>query len=263
MIYALRILSAAAKVEWADFRIVYSWPSWIFGWLLRLFAQVTFFAAIGSHLGSPDAERYIIIGNAVAVIILETTLVVITVAGERAAGTLPLLMCSPSGYLLIYLGRGLQHILMGLTTSSVILLVAPWLLGIPIPVSRLPFTIILVAVIGLSGYTYGCFLAALVIRFRAAEWLVLNVGFIGILSICGVNVPTAGWPVWIQAAGAALPLTHGLTATRAYLDGSPATAAWPGAGAELLVAAGWLLASVLLFRGIVAGLRRNGPSEAG
>ena len=54
----------------AEFRTFYTLKSWLSGWLVRMLAQVTFFASIGLLLHSELRVRYLLIGNAVVLVCL-------------------------------------------------------------------------------------------------------------------------------------------------------------------------------------------------
>ena len=94
MTAAVRVLSQSARLGIDDFRSVYTWKSWLAGWPLRMLAQVAFFASIGLLVGSRAEIGYLLVGNAVVLVCLEATIVVISVSVERFQGTLPLFAAS-------------------------------------------------------------------------------------------------------------------------------------------------------------------------
>ena len=172
MTAAARVLSQSARLGIDDFRSVYTWKSWLAGWLPRMLAQVAFFASIGLLVGSRAEIGYLLVGNAVVLVCLEATIVVISVSVERFQGTLPLFGLRPS------------------------------------PLRVLACLPVLV-VIAVSSYCYGSFLASLVARFPQFNWLALNVGYLAVMTVAGVNVPVDFWPGPVQA------LANLLTALRA------------------------------------------------
>ncbi|MDQ0958584.1 MULTISPECIES: ABC transporter permease [unclassified Streptomyces] len=263
MTASLSVLGCAARLGWADFRATYTWRVWLFGWVFRLLAQAAFYGTAGRYLGSAASERYVVVGNCVAVIVLESLIVVVRVADERAGGTLPLLVAAPAGHLLVYLGRGVACVATGFVTSTAALTVVPAILGVGIEPLEVAAVLPVLFLIGASAYCYGCALAAIVVRYGAAQWLVLNAGYIGILAFCGVNAPTGQWPEGVQTLAAGLPLTHGLQAIRGYFDGGAAGDLVTGAGAELAVGCGWLAVAVLVLQRMADGGRREGSLEFG
>jgi ABC-2 type transport system permease protein len=243
MTAAVRVLSQSARLGIDDFRSVYTWRSWLAGWLLRMLAQVAFFGSIGLLIGSRVEIGYLLVGNAVVLVCLESTIVVISVSVERFQGTLPLFAASPASPMLIYLGRGLHWMATGLATSTITLTLLPPLFGLSFSPARVAACLPVLVVIAVSSYCYGSFLASLVARFPQFNWLALNVGYLSVMTVSGVNVPVDFWPGPVQAVANLLPVTHGLLAVRQVLDGGSLAAAAPQVGAELLVAAGWLAAS--------------------
>jgi ABC-2 type transport system permease protein len=263
MTAAVRVLAQSARLGIDDFRSLYTWRSWLAGWLLRMLFQVAFFGSIGLLIGSRAQIGYLLVGNAVVLVCLEASIVVISVAVERFQGTLPLFAASPTSPMLVYFGRGLHWIATGMATSVVTLTLLPPLFGFPLSLLRVAACLPVLAVIAVSSYCYGSFLASLVARFPQFNWLALNVGYLTIMTVAGVNVPVSFWPSPVQAAASLLPVTHGLLAVRQLLDGHGLIAAAPQVGAELLVAAGWLAASWLSYKRFFHRARAAGSFEIG
>jgi ABC-2 type transport system permease protein len=263
MTAAVRVLSQSARLGIDDFRSVYTWRSWLAGWLLRMLAQVAFFGSIGLLVGSRAEIGYLLVGNAVVLVCLEATIVVISVSVERFQGTLPLFAASPASPMLVYLGRGLHWMGTGLATSAVTLTLLPPLFGLPLSPPRVAACLPVLLVIAVSSYCYGSFLASLVARFPQFNWLALNVGYLAIMTVAGVNVPVDFWPGPVQAVANLLPVTHGLLAVRRLLDGGGLAAAAPQVAAELLVGAGWLAASWLSYRRFFRRSRVTGSFDVG
>ncbi|GAA3438040.1 ABC transporter permease [Kutzneria kofuensis] len=245
----------------AELRGAYTLKTWVFGWLVRMLAQVTFFALVGRLVGTPDAVRYLAVGNAVVLACLESTIVVLSVNDERAQGTLPLLAASPVGHTPVFLARGLQWAATGMVSSTVALLAVPAVLGVQYPVDRLLAALPVVWLVGLASYGYGCALAGLVLRFGRIDWLVLNVGYLLVMTLAGVNVPVAFWPGWLSWVAEILPVTHGLAAVRAVLDGTPGVLG--GVVLEAAVGLAWLVVAYAGHRRFIAAGRRRGTIEFG
>lgn len=263
MTAAVRVLAQSAQLGIDDFRSLYTWRSWLAGWLLRMLFQVAFFGSIGLLIGSRAQIGYLLVGNAVVLVCLEATIVVISVSVERFQGTLPLFAASPASPMLVYLGRGLHWMGTGLATSAVTLTLLPPLFGLPLSPPRVAACLPVLLVIAVSSYCYGSFLASLVARFPQFNWLALNVGYLAIMTVAGVNVPVDFWPGPVQAVANLLPVTHGLLAVRRLLDGGGLAAAAPQVAAELLVGAGWLAASWLSYRRFFRRSRVTGSFDVG
>ncbi|MFB8237943.1 ABC transporter permease [Kitasatospora purpeofusca] len=253
-----RVIANAAVVGFAELRTMYRLRTWLFGWVLRLASQVVFFALIGELAGSRATTDYILLGNVVSVIALESTLVITSAALERYQGTYAMLIASPTGMGQVYLGRGLHWIVAGLGSSSVVLV----LVGVIFrpdwawPATLLvPFCLILV---GISSYLYGTVLASGALRYFKYRWLFLNLGYLVLMTFGGVNVPVDFWPAPIEWAAQLLPLTHGLAAVRTLTGGGSLATAGGQALLELLVAVVWGSLSMLSFERLASRGRRDG-----
>lgn len=257
----LEVVKGALYLGLGEIRTVYTWRSWLTGWILRIVAQVSFFAALGFLLGGKGRIRYLLIGNSMLVVCLEVSIVVTSVAFERRAGTLPLLAATPVGAPTAYLGRGIQWIVSGVLTSTIMLLVVPALFGLGLQVPRVLASTPLILLIAMSCYGYSCALAAFVVRSPAQMWLAINLGYLVVMAFGGINVPRSYWPAGLQIAGGLLPMSHGLEAVRAVLAAQPLP--WAQVGFEVLVGLGWFVAAFLLYRQFIASGRRSGRLDFG
>jgi len=242
----------------AEFRTLYSVKSWLSSWLLRMLAQVAFFASIGLLVRSHESVTYLLVGNAVVLVCLESTVVVLFMAGERYQGTLSALLATPGQPVVAFLGRGLSWVVTGLVTSVVTLSLLPPVFGIALSIPRLLVCVPIIAVIGLSSYAYGSFLGGLTLRFPPLDWLVLNVGYLLVMAFAGVNVPVSYWPLVPRALAQILPVTHGLHAVRGVLDAAPVGSVLADLGLEIVVGLGWLTAAAVSYRLVVNHARRRG-----
>ncbi|GAB3686939.1 hypothetical protein GCM10027589_55590 [Actinocorallia lasiicapitis] len=254
----LRIVGQTVLLGFADLRAVYTWRTWTFGWLARLLCQASFFALVGRFVGDDATMRFVLVGNIVMVACLEGTIVIISLAGERANGTLPLLATAPAGHLPLYLARGLHWLATGMTSSLVAWAVLPPLLGVPLPWPQALHAVPVFLVIGLSSYCYGAFLAGISVRVWGVDWIVLNLAYGLVMVFCGVDVPTTFWPAPIEAVTGFLPLTHGLHAVREVLAGASAGDVLADVGLEALVGLGWFALAAVSMERLVASGRRNG-----
>ncbi|TYB39381.1 ABC transporter permease [Actinomadura chibensis] len=261
MRHTLRIVREALILGFAEMGAVYTWRTWTFGWLVRLLCQATFYALLGGYVGDDTTMRYVLVGNIVVLACMESTIVVISLAGERRMGTLPLLAIAPSGHLPVYLGRGLQWTVTGLVSSLTAWLVLPPLLGVPLPWPRAGYAIPVIVLILASSYGYGCALAGVALRTRGAEWLVLNFAYGIVMTFGGVNVPVSVWPGPLRTAANALPVVHGLEAVRGILDGAPIGHVAGLLATEALVGACWYAVAAVSMDRLVSAGRRDGTLD--
>jgi ABC-2 type transport system permease protein len=256
-----RVALYAVGYGFAEIKAMYTVPGWVVTWLLRVFTQVLFFGLIGQAVGGDRTVAYLVIGNAVVLIALETLFVLVSTVMERNQGTLIVLAASPTGVANVYVARGLQWVISATATSTVALLVLPLLLGVSLPLHRLPVVIPVLFVIALSCNAYGGALSAVALRRPAGMWLVLNLGYLAVATFGGVNVPVSYWPGWLQTAVQVLPLTHGLQAVRDLFAGASVLDVLPDVAAELAVGAGWLVVTLIAYRRLLARCRRDGTLD--
>ncbi|MGW1060757.1 ABC transporter permease [Micromonospora rubida] len=247
----------------AEMRTVHTWRTWLFGWVARLLTQVTFFALIGKFVANDATMQFVLVGNIVALCCLESMIVVLTMAGERRLGTLPLLAIAPTSHVPVYLGRGLHWLASGIASSVIGWLVLPPLLGVPLPWPEALPAVAIILLVAVSCYCYGCFLAGLAVRYRSLQVIVLNLGYLPIMAFCGVNVPISFWPGWLQPVLHLFPLTNGLQAIRAVLAGGAWSEVWPRLALEALVGIGWFALATVSINRVVTKGRADGSLEFG
>lgn len=261
----VRALRYSTANAWADMWVMYSPLSWALGWMGRVVAQVIFFAMIGLLLDSPEATRYLFIGNAVMVTAMEALLCVPSTTWERRQGTLPLLVAAPTRLWPVFVGRSVQWLPSGVLTASVALFAVGPAFGVTWTVGTALATVCALIVVAVTTYCFALVLAALVLAAMDLRNVVSNIAQVAMMLICGVMVPVSFWPGWVQAAAQALPLTHGLAAIRVLADP-------PGGDirvAEVIlplllalgIAAGWLLLAAFLLERLASVGRRRGTIE--
>ncbi|WP_371500536.1 ABC transporter permease [Kitasatospora sp. NBC_00374] len=254
LLHQLRIVRYAAVAAAAEYRHTHNWRTWTFGWLGRMLSQVTFFALIGRLLGSEEQVRYLVIGNAVMVCVLETMTVVSAGVRERYDGTLALLAAAPTPMSTVLFGRGLYAPLGGALTSAVSLFLLAPVFGVHTAPAELPVLALLILATALSTYGFGLLLGSLAIGLPGSRNVISTCCNLLAMAITGVQVPVSFWPPWIQAIASALPLTHALTAVRAVVaHDTPATVAHAVA-LTLLTGLLWLTIACLA----TAAIRRRG-----
>lgn len=243
-----------------DYLSIYTWRSWLGGWFVRVLAQVTFFALIGRLLGTQQQVWFLLVGNAVMLAAMEGIFALNMVGWERGTGTLALLAASPTSPVVVLASRGAYLVADGTASALGALVVLAPVFHLPLPWPSALLVAPLTVLIGLSAYALGTFLGGLIIGFRSVNSIVVNVGIVVLMALCGVNVPLDAYPgpvLWISHC---LPITNGLLAVRDVLAGDIG-----GAGlhalAEAGVAAGWFGLCVLTFGRFVQRGRRTGSLE--
>jgi ABC-2 type transport system permease protein len=247
----------------ADYSAVFSWRSWVFGWLARILAQVSFFGLIGLAVGDRRLALYLLVGNAIAVAAqLGINSLTLTLE-ERWTGTLPLLVSCPSSPLLVFASRGSYSALDGAISALVALGLGGLCFGLHFPWPDTLLVVPLTAIVAATAYCFGTFLAGLVFRFREIEALVVNTTYVGLMALCAVNVPLSYYPSPLRYAVHFLPLTNGLVAIREVLGSAPLGSIAVHAAADVAVGIGWLLLALATFDRLLSRGRLDGSLELG
>lgn len=260
---ALNVMRHAFFAGLADYRVIFTWRSWIAGWMVRVVAQVSFFALIGLRVADERSAFYILIGNALAVAAQAGVFSLNMTTAERWAGTLPLLVASPSSPVVVFSARGAYLAVDGALSAVAALFIAGPAFGLSLPWPRVLAVVPLTMLVALSAYCFGTFLAGIVFRFRSINSLVVNTTYVGLMTACGVNVPLSYYPTVIDWLSRGLPLTNGLLAIREVFAGAPVSTIVGHAAAEGLVGGCWLVLALLTFNRLAARGRLDGSLDYG
>jgi ABC-2 type transport system permease protein len=218
--------------------------------------QLFFFAALGSYATHRSAA-YFAIGNAVQVSALAGVFgMTMAIANERWFGTLPALLATPANRVALFAGRFLPFVANGLLVSLYAFAIGFIFLGV-----RLAPGSLLVAFLALLATVFSCTaIGALqgAISLRLRDGLFgANLIMLGILLFCGVNIPLAELPGWMQVVGNILPFTHGLDAVRQAADGAGLGAVGGLIGLEILIGVVYAVLAFGLFSLLERSARRN------
>lgn len=257
------VMHHAFRAGLADYRAIFTWKSWAAGWLVRVIAQVAFFALIGERLGDDEKTFYLLVGNAVLVAALTGVFSLNMTTAERWAGTLPLLVASPSSPVIVFSARGSYLAVDGALSSLAALFVAGLLFGMELPWPRVLAVVPLTAVVALASYCFGTFLAGIVFRFRSLNSLVVLTTHVSLMAACGVNVPLSYYPAALEWLSRLLPVTNGLLAIRGVFDGAATAAIVADAALEAAVAVGWMALALASFNQLASRGRRDGSLDYG
>ncbi|MFJ4858821.1 ABC transporter permease [Streptomyces sp. NPDC088730] len=255
----LQVLGWAVRAGIADYATVFTWKTWVLGWFVRILAQMLFFTTIGDLLG-PGQARYLLIGNAVALVALHGVFATASTTWELQNGTLPLLVASPSSPSLVFVGRSLFWLPDGVACGlGGILLLAP-VADLRLTVARVALLAVLLVLVAVTSYCLGLFLGSLVLTASDLRNVASNGAFTVMMIVCGAEVPVQAVGPVLGRLGDVLPLTHGLLAVREVLAGragshTAALAAW-----EALVGACWLAAALASLTWRARRSRRDGTA---
>jgi ABC-2 type transport system permease protein len=259
----LNVMRHAFLAGYADLRAIFTWRSWVAGWMVRVIAQVSFFGLIGLRVADDRSAFYLLVGNALAVAAQTGVFSLNMTTGERWAGTLPLLVASPSSPLLVFASRGSYLAVDGSLSALGALFIAGPLFGMDLPWPRVLLVLPLTAVVALASYCFGTLLAGLVFRFREISSLVVNATYVALMAACGVNVPLGYYPRAIELLSHFLPLTNGLLAIRGVLSGAGAGTILGHIALEAAVGVGWMALAMVSFDRLASRGRLDGSLDHG
>jgi ABC-2 type transport system permease protein len=237
-------------------------PTYIASKILMPLNQLVFFTLLGIYATSRDNSAFYVIGNAMQITAVNGIFgVTMTIGDDRFAGTLPYLFGVPSSRLFMYLGRGVFHILDGISGVIVTMLLGMFLFGIDLSEANL--VLLLLAIIVTTFSTAGMGLAL-----GSLSLVTVNAMFFGnliyflLLAFCGVNIPVESLPEWMQVVASLLPITHGLDAARQIAAGAGFSDVSTLLLQEFMIGVGYIAVGYSFFRWIEYQARRRGTLEA-
>lgn len=238
-------------------------PFVLFGTKLpRFILQALFFTLLARTAGGPEMARFALVGNAMGnAAITSLVMLGISMEIEKWSGTLPLLIASPARWLPLMIGRaaaGYVDAMLGVLTTYVVLL--PLMAGAGLSVARLLWAtpIMLLTIATLSGL--GWLLGSITLPMRIGL-LVSNQMAYTMFVVCGVNFPLEALPPWLQIVGRALPLTNGLEAMRAVIDGASYLDVAPLLAAEIAIGVVYAAVAWLVFGWRLRATQKSGHLE--
>jgi ABC-2 type transport system permease protein len=202
-----------------------------------------------------------VVGNAVQVVALSGIFgVTMSIAGDRWNGTLPYLFGTPANRLTMFVGRALVHVLDGMISVFVGLAWGALLLGLDLSQTDPIALLLTILVTSFSTSGLGLLLGSLSL-ITVNVMFVNNLTYFMLLIFSGSNVDLSLLPAWMQVVSNWLPLTRGIQAARALIDGASIQEVAPLLNQEALIGGAYVLAGYLLFRWFEGQARRHGTLE--
>jgi ABC-2 type transport system permease protein len=218
--------------------------------------QLLFFAALGSY-ASGRSPAYFAIGNAVQVSALAGVFgMTMAIANERWFGTLPAILATPANRVALFSGRFLPFLANALFVSVYAFVVGVLFLGVRIQLESLGVVALALIVTVFSCTAIGALQGSISLRLRDGLFGA-NLLMMAFLIFCGVNVPVAELPGWMQVISQILPFTHGLEAVRQAADGAGLSQVAGLIGIELGIGVAYAVAAFFLFSFLERSSRAN------
>jgi len=204
---------------------------------------------------------YAAVGNAMRLCSVSATYGIMTMMrNERYFGTLKHILATPTTKFSIFLGRGFIHTIDGLVTVTVGFVFGYLVLGLPLDRVNLGLLALAMLVTSFSMCGLGLVLGTFGLALRDVN-LLLNVIYASFFVLVGVNFPVDVLPWPLPLVSRVLPLTRGLEAARALVDGTAIAGVWPLIGGELLVGLTYVAGSYALFLVMETVARRTGSLD--
>lgn len=229
--------------------------------ILMPLAQMFFFVFLGTFATGPANAGFYIIGNAIQIAAVSGIFgVTMSVGGEREAGTLPYLFGTPANRLVTFFGRAFMHILDGMLGVVIAFGWGVVLLGLDLSNTHLAALALTIMVTTLSTCGLGLLLGCLSL-ITVEVMFINNFVYFLLLIFSGANVALSGMPVWMQAISYSLPLTRGIEAARALVNGAGLADVAPLLWSELGIGLMYGLLGYVLFAWFEIQAKRRGTLE--
>jgi ABC-2 type transport system permease protein len=162
-------------------------------------------------------------------VILSMTMVMMTglaITRERERGTMENLLATPVNPLEVMTGKIVPYIFIGLIQSTVIVVAARFLFGIPVVGSMVALYLVIFLFVA-ANLTVGITLSSIAQNQLQAMQLTFFYFLPGIL-LSGFMFPFRGMPAWAQAVGSVVPMTYFNRLSRGiFLKGNTFPDLWP------------------------------------
>lgn len=257
----LRLFWSGARASWATYLVALT-PTVFFGFRIpRILLQSLFFVYLAKAAGGEPFARFALIGNAIQIAVFMVMLSMEEVVeSEKWNNTFQYLIASPASWFPMMLGKSMSYYGDALIASTVTFSVLIPVLHINISfinlLSSVPVILIIIASASALGWCIGAF--SLPIRYG---YMICNLLAYAMIIFCGVNIPTSALPPAVQVIGNLLPVTHGLQAVRALIDGATYASVWPLIGKEILIALIYSAVAWLTFGYRMRVTRQRGTFE--
>jgi ABC-2 type transport system permease protein len=239
-----------------------NWRVWTGTHVMRVVTTAAMWILLGRMIGSPEVLQFLLIGQIAIAGPQFSAWTVQSFTWDRMfTGCYPLQIAAPSSLVPIMVGRTMVWPLCGMATGLATLVVLGPAFGLATTATALAWLVPSIALLSVSTYGFAFCVGSLVNWIPRLRNILHNAIFIVITAICGVAVPTAFWPDWIQTAASVLPITHGLLAIRALVADGMSGAVVSGLALELGIGAVWFAIGTVTLDRTVRLARRTGAVD--
>ena len=219
-----------------------------------IYATIAYFLFRGGKDG--DTLAAAAIGSAMMGIwSLTTTASAAALAQRRRMGLLELLVAAPTPFWAVLAPITIAISAVGIYSIAASLLYTRLLFGVALPIDDWPAFVAAAPAAILAIGMLGFLLGAAFVRFRAA-WAVGNLFEFPVWTICGLLIPIAVLPAWVEPVSWIFAPTWGMNAMRDAALGE--SSAWDDIAVCVALSVGYGIAGTLLLRFFFRSARRRG-----
>ncbi len=227
----------------------------------RAVFQALFFVLMAMAAGGGAQARYALIGNGILVAVqIAIVFMAAVIELEKWAGTLIYWIASPSKWLPTMLGRSIADFGRAIFTATVIFAALIPFIAPDISWVNLLRAIPVILITLVSASTIGWLVGSIALPVRWGT-MIANVVAYSMMILCGVNFPVSSLPPSVQFVSGIIPLTNGLLAIRAIIDGASYSRVLPLVGKEVIIAVVFGTIAWLTFGCRLRILRQGGNLE--
>ncbi|MCR4429257.1 MAG: ABC transporter permease [Caldiserica bacterium] len=251
LIWEEALLSYKALFSWLEPR------AFIMLQVIQPMFEFTFFVFIALFFMGPERAQFAAVGNAFRLVSVGSIWGLISsFRQERYSGTLKFVIGTPMPKLLVFLGRSFMHVLDSLFAVFMGLIYARLFFGVDFASANWGGLVLSIFSVVFSMLSFGSIFSALGLVMRDVN-LLMNSLYALFIVFCGVNFPISYLPDFLRPIGQALPLTHGLTAARALIQGAQTSSVLAQLGLEILIGGIYLVLGLGLFIWMESTARKN------
>ena len=257
---AVRLFLTSARLSFADFSAEYSPVTFLSLAVPRYILQTLFFVLVAYAAGGSEMMKYALIGNAVQIAANMAQInMAITANREKWTGTILYLIAVPSNILPALLGSSAAPMFQGAISTLIAFAAVIPMVGAT-GLGRIWLAAPIIALIVFSVSALGLLVGSATLRTRVTVLVANALAYI-MMIVCGVNFPLAALPRWLQVAAHFLPMTNGLLAVRAVVEGSAYTDILSLISLEVLIGLVYGALGYLVFTLQLDWARRDGKIE--
>jgi len=255
---AWRMFSSGARASWIAYLVEIPPAAFLGMRIPRILLQSLFFVLLAKAAGGEALARFALIGNAVQIAVFVAIASMDEVIEmEKWNDTFLYLIAAPADWLPVMLGKSVAFYGDAAFASTITFAVLSAVLHIPLPLIDLLRAAPVILLIFAAACALGWFIGAFAMPIRYGYMMCNWTGYAMII-FCGINVPLSGLPPAVQFIGSLLPVTHGLLAVRALIDGASYASVLPLIAKELLVLLVYAAAAALTFGKRLRTTRQRG-----